>query len=102
MSYPSPLWWDIIILTVISFSGLVNSGAPAELKPVKTEGSESSGRREATGASRERSSRSTSCRREIEVRSLVQEATHMTVSGEMGLEARGEAGFSDWVPTDLV
>lgn len=58
--------------------------------------------REEIGASRERSPRSTSCRREMEVRSLVQEATHMTVSEEMGLETRGEVGFSDWVPTDLV
>lgn len=102
MSYPTPLWWDIIILTVTSFSALVNSGALAELKPVKTEGPESSGRREVIGVSRERSPRSMSCRREMEVRSLVQEATHMTVSREIGLDARGEVGSSDCVPTDLV
>lgn len=80
----------------------MNSGTLAELKSVKTERSDSLGRREAMGVSRERSPRSMSCRREMEVRSLVQEATYMTVSEGMGLETRGEVGVSDWVPTDFV
>lgn len=37
---------------------------------------------------------------EMDVISLVAEAIHMELSGEMGLSKSGESGFSDWVPAE--
>jgi hypothetical protein len=74
-------------------------GSPVfSLKPLRMFGSLNSGKMVETSASRSRRPFSTHCMTETAVTSLVQDAIHMVVSGEMGLLPRGEAASTDSVP----